>query len=141
MKKDIYDYYKISVPKPLVMNSFEQEVVESSDSASAILQAVYALDPVTKLPTGDIMCYLCSTTPPEIKQFVIDNLMFDTSSHKLPPLPDGIDDDTAFALQRSPEENVDSYRSRINKYMQQQVTIRNMAIENAKRVSSSESVE
>lgn len=141
MKKDLYDYYKIQVPKPLDLNSIEEEVVENSDSSIAILQAVYALDPVTKLPTGDIMCYMSSTTPPEIKQFVIDNLMIDTSSQKLPPLPDGIDDDTAFALQRNPNENVDTYRSRIEKYMQQQVSIRNMAIENAKANASEPSKE
>lgn len=140
MKKDLYSYYGLPEPKEVEIPDV-QEVVENSDSSRAILEAIYALDPVTKLPTGDIMCYMASNTPPEIKQFVMANIMVDTSSQKLPSLPDGLDEDTAFALQRGSKENVDAYRSRINEFMQQQVNIRNMAIENAKRQTSRESAE
>lgn len=140
MKKDLYTYFGIPEPKEVVVDDV-QEVVENSDSSRAILEAIYALDPVTKLPTGDIMCYMASTTPPEIKQYVMSNLMVDTSSQKLPSLPEGLDEDTAFALQRGFKENVDAYRQRINTFMQQQVNIRNMAIENAKRQTSSEPAE
>lgn len=120
----------------------EVQVVESSDPAKSILEAVYALDPVTRLPTGDIMCYMSSSTPPELKAYIMDNLMIDTSSQALPPLPDGLDEDTAFALERKNTESVDVYRQRITQYMEQQVTIRNMAIENAKREQAvSESAE
>lgn len=97
------------------------------------MQAIYALDPVTRLPTGDIMCYMSPNTPPEIKQYIMDSIMIDTSSQALPPLPDGLDEDTAFALERKVGENVDVYRERINQFMQHQVNIRDMAIENAKR--------
>lgn len=140
MKKEMYDFLGIEVPKPIDLDSIKFESIESSDSSRAILQAIYALDPVTRLPTGDIMCYLSSTTPPEIKQYIMDNIMIDTSSQKLPSLPDGLDEDTVFALERRNDESVDSYRSRINDYMSDQVRIRNMAIENAKRkaVQSSE---
>lgn len=133
MKKDVYLYYGLTIPEPVDLSTLEHEQVEKSDSSYAILQSVYALDPVTKLPTGDIMCYLSSTTPPELKQYIMDNLMVDTSSAQLPSLPDGIDDDTAFALQRQPKESSDQYRLRVNNYMQDQVKLRNMAIDNAKR--------
>lgn len=136
MKKIMYDYFGISMPDNNPVEPVCGEVVECKDTVPAILQSIYALDPVTKLPTGDIMCYLSSQTPPEIKQFILDNLMVDTSSQKLPSLPDGIDDESVFALQRQPDENVDSYRNRVSQFMTQQVNIRNMAIENAKRQSS-----
>lgn len=136
MKKEMYDYLGIEVPSSIDLDSLKPDDVESSDSSLAVLNAIYALDPVTRLPTGDIMCYLASTTPVEVKQYILDNIMIDTSSHKLPTLPDGLDEDTAFALERKNGESLDVYRSRINDYMYEQVRIRNMAFENAKRESS-----
>lgn len=133
MKKDMYDYMGLEVPKPIDLDSLKEVPVESSDSAKAILQAIYGLDPITRLPSGDIMCYLSSSTPPEIKQYILDNIMIDVSSHALPVIPDGVDEDTAFQLQRNQNESLDSYRSRISDYMSEQVRIRNMAIENAQR--------
>ena len=136
MKKEMYDYLGLAVPFAIDLDSLKPENVESSDSSQAILQAIYSLDPITRLPTGDIMCYLASTTPPEVKQYILDNIMIDTSSQKLPSLPEGLDEDTAFALERKNGESVDVYRSRINDYMSEQVRIRNMAIENEKRQAS-----
>ena len=136
MKKDLYLYMGLSIPNTIDLDSLKDEPVESSDSAKGILQAIYGLDPITKLPTGDIMCYLASTTPLEIKQYILDNLMIDVSSQALPKVPEGVDEDTVFQLQRNKDESVDSYRARINDYMVSQVNIRNMAIENAKREAS-----
>lgn len=133
MKKDLYNYLGIAFPQSIDLTSLSEDSVEKSDSEKGILQAIYALDPVTRLPTGDIMCYMSPNTPPEIKQYIMDSIMIDTSSQALPPLPDGLDEDTAFALERKVGENVDVYRERINQFMQHQVNIRDMAIENAKR--------
>lgn len=141
MKKDIYDYYRVNVPVNKTDEPVCECVIEKTDTVPAILQAIYSLDPVTRLPTGDVMCFLSSKTSPEVKQFIMDNLMVDVTSQQLPPIPDGLDDDTAFALQRQPDENVDSYRDRVSSFMEQQVNICNMAIENAKRSSSKESSE
>lgn len=129
----MYEYLGIPLPKEIDPSTIKDEVVEDSDPNKAILEAVYALDPVTRLPTGDIMCYLSSTTPPELKEYIMSNLMVDTSSQALPSLPEGLDDDTAFALARKNTESLDAYRQRITQFMEQQINIRNMAIENAKR--------
>lgn len=128
-------YYGVPVPDAdFVPERPKKEVVElSSDSSKGILQAIYAFDPVTKLPTGDIMCYMASTTPPELKEYILSNLMVDTSSQALPKLPDGVDEETAFALERHIDESLDSYRSRVESYMNKQVELRDMALENAKR--------
>lgn len=136
MKKEMYDYLGLVVPAAIDLDSLKPEQVESTDTSRAVLEAIYSLDPVTRLPTGDIMCYLASTTPPEVKQYIMDNIMIDTSNQKLPSLPDGLDEDTAFALERKNGESAEVYRSRISDYMYDQVRIRNMAIENAKRQAS-----
>lgn len=139
-KSSYYKYFGIQVPFKTSRSVVEVDSVEVADASKSILQIIYALDPVTKLPTGDIMCYLASSTPPEIKKYIMDNLMSDTSSARMPSLPDGLDEDTVFQLERRVEngqfESLSSYRERINAYMQKQVEVRNMAIENAKREQS-----
>ena len=134
-KEEYMHYFGIPVPDAdFVPERPERQVVESSDDGTrSILQAIYAFDPVTKLPTGDIMCYMASNTAPELKEYILKNLMVDTSSQALPKLPDGIDEDTAFALERHIDESLDSYRGRVESYMNKQVELRDMALENAKR--------
>lgn len=119
MKKIYYEYFGIPLPIPSTPDPIEQ--VENSDPMLPILHAIYASDPVTKLPTGDIMCYLSSNTPPEVKEFILKNLQMDISTSALPSVPDGIDDDTAFALTRQPKETLDSYRERVNNFAQMNI--------------------
>lgn len=134
-KEEYMHYFGVPVPDAdFVPEKPKREVVEtSSDGAQGVLQAIYAFDPVTRLPTGDIMCYMASTTPPELKEYILNNLMIDTSSQALPKLPDGIDEDTAFSLERHIDESLDSYRGRVQAYMNKQVELRDMALENAQR--------
>lgn len=133
MKKIYYEYY--GIPMPVIATPDPVEKVENSDSMLPILQAIYASDPVTKLPTGDIMCYLSSDTPPEVKEFILKNLQMDTSSAILPPVPDGIDEDTAFALTRQPKETLDSYRERINSFAQMNIEMAQRKIDELKKQS------
>lgn len=130
MKKEYYEYY--GIPMPIVNAPEPVEHVENSDPMLPILQAIYATDPVTKLPTGDIMCYMSSDTPPEVKEFILKNLQMDTTSNVLPPVPDGIDEDTAFALSRQPKETLDSYRERINSFAQMNIELAQRKIEDFK---------
>lgn len=130
MKKEYYDYYGIPMPVRSTPDPVEQ--VENSDPMLPILKAIYASDPVTKLPTGDIMCYMSSNTPPEVKEFILKNLQMDTSSNVLPPVPEGIDEDTAFALTRQPKETLDSYRQRVNSFAQMNIEIAQRKIEDFK---------
>lgn len=113
--------------------------VESISEKNGLLDAVYSLDPVTKLPTGDIACYLSPNTSSEVKKFVLDNIMMDTSSAAMPSIPDGIDEDTAFALTRQQGEHLDNYLERLNDYTNKQVELRDMMIEDAKKQASKNS--
>lgn len=133
MKKEYYEYY--GIPMPIVNAPEPVEHVENSDPMLPILQAIYASDPVTKLPTGDIMCYMSSDTPSEVKEFILKNLQMDTTSNVLPPVPEGIDEDTAFALTRQPKETLDSYRDRINSFAQMNIELAQRKIDELKSKS------
>lgn len=112
------------------------ESVEVTDENKPLLDAIYALDPVTNLPSGDIACFVSANTSPEVKKFILDNIMCDTSKAALPPVPDGIDDDTAFYLSRGIDESVESYTSRLNKYAESNLELRDQLISDAKRLAS-----
>lgn len=79
----------INEPEPV----YVPELVDGSDVKVQLLNAIYAIDPVTNLPTGDIACYLSPNTSPEVKQFIMDNLMIDVSGSAAPRSADMSDED------------------------------------------------
>lgn len=95
----------------------ERPVMEKHDPNSALLKVIYSCDS-SGLPCGDLKYYVNSKANPEIKQWILNNLMFDTSSAQNVKIPDGLDSDTAFALQRVAGESVEQYASRINQFAQ-----------------------
>lgn len=115
-------YYKFfsarQVTKPAIVSV---PVVEDTNTEKSLLDAIYAIDPVTKFPTGDIAMFLSDKTSPEVKQYIVSVLMGDTSSAALPPLPDGLDESTAFALERKfvngSIEPLHQWRSRVQNFM------------------------
>lgn len=142
MNKELIDAYKkhFGIPERKYVEFVpDNSPIENISEKNNLLEAIYALDPITKLPTGDIACYLSPNTSPEVKQFVLENIMMDTSSAAMPSIPDGIDDDTAFALTRQQGENIDSYLERLNTYTKKQVELRDLMIEDAKKQASKDS--
>lgn len=120
--------------KPLIDEvPFDEEKVVSKDSKAALLEAIYAPHPISGFPTGDIACYVSDKTSPEVKNFILQNIMIDTSAAKLPSAPAGVDDEVIESLMRRDNESSFDYASRINDYMQSEVNNINQAIENAKR--------
>lgn len=87
--------------------------VEGESSEKSILRAIYATDPVTGLPSGDIAAYVSSKTSPEVKQYILNNIMIDTSSARTPVIPDGISDDEAIIYSRQDGESLNAYRERV----------------------------
>lgn len=101
----------------LVQPEIDEKVVqESHDPKDAFLRIVYSLDERTKLPTGDLTYLVSDKVNPEIKQWVLDNIMLDTSSaaHVCPV--NGMSDDDIAALARSPKETSIEYMQRLNDY-------------------------
>lgn len=95
----------------------ETPVMENHDPSAPLLKVIYSVDS-SGLPTGDLKYYVSPKANPEVKKWILDNLMFDTSSAQNVKIPDGLDSDTAFALQRCSGESVESYADRINRFAQ-----------------------
>lgn len=95
------------------------EPVEFQNSAfDEIVRIVYQPDERTGLPTGDLTYFVSDSVNPEIKQFILNNIMLDTSSAANVPIPKGMDEGLAFDLMRQPNEELNSYRNRLNDYIQ-----------------------
>ena len=41
---------------------------------------IFAIDPITKLPSGDITVYMSNETSPQVKDFIKNNLLLDCTS-------------------------------------------------------------
>lgn len=116
-----------------------QDLVEDKNPMKAMLQAVYAPDPISGFPTGDIACYVSDKTSPDIKNWILANLMVDVSSAKLPAAPHGVDDNVIEALMRQSGEDTASYAERVNQYMQHEVDVVNSALAAAKQSDNGDS--
>lgn len=110
-----YDYNKV------VTRFIPSDVVSNNDPAQAVLKAIYSRDPITDAPNGDIACYVSSETSPEVKKWILDNLMCDMTKQALPSAPKGVSDEVITSLMRNANESQSSYVSRVNDYMQRNV--------------------
>lgn len=89
------------------------EVSESNSPSDSLLRVIYAPDERTGLPTGDLQYFVSDKANPQIKQFILDNLMKDVSVAKNPMNADMSDDDMLL-FARKPNESIDSYAQRLN---------------------------
>ena len=122
MKRELAKYFSCyrNVPedvvgKPCVRLVEPNPEVEGESPERSILRAIYAKDPITGLPSGDIAAYVSSKTSPEVKQFILNNIMIDTSSARTPVIPDGISDEEALIFSRKDGESVSDYRQRVQR--------------------------
>lgn len=86
---------------------------DTKSSADALLDSIFAVDPLTKLPSGDISVFLSKNTSDSVKKFIQDNLLSDNGGHadssKYPDLPDSV----IAEYTRSFDETAYQYRDRI----------------------------
>ena len=97
------------------VDNFQPAFLESDTKSStdALLDSIFAVDPLTKLPSGDISVFLSKNTSDSVKKFIQDNLLADNGvkadSSKYPDLPDSVIADYT----RSSDETAYQYRDRI----------------------------
>lgn len=116
-----YDFERQIVGDSLCQNpEIEREVVEHSGTANLILQQIYASDPVTRLPSSDIMCFLSSDTPNEVRLFIQQNLMSPVTAEQVGFASD-MDSDSIAELTRGVDEDSHTYASRVSAFMQKHV--------------------
>lgn len=130
MKKELAKYLAIAQgldlsfhPGPCPID--EPDGVQKNDLDN-ILSEIFAPDPITGAPKGDIAYYLSPDGNPMIKQWLENNLL----------APRGVkssngqyDDDTIAEYSRCADESVDAYRERIIGYIDENRAIIAKALE------------
>lgn len=93
----------------------ESEVAKKDNSSAddVLLKVIYALDPVTFLPTGDLQVFMSEDASPEVRDYIQRNLMAATGTK---PTDSGLSVDEMHALSRHAGESRDAYISRMNDY-------------------------
>lgn len=85
------------------------DVVRSEDSLFA---SIFTVNPVTKLPDGDLAMYMSDKTSPEVRMFIEQNLMRDLGESSPVDSKDLSDDDIVKYARKHNESDGD-YRKRI----------------------------
>lgn len=86
---------------------------ENLNPENQLLDAIYSVNPLTKLPDGDLTIFMSKNTSPEIRDFISRNLMRDLTSETVDVARDGLSDDDVIRYSREIDEDIMSYRSRV----------------------------
>ena len=90
------------------------------DSTKVLFDKIFAVNPVTNLPDGDIAVFMSENTSPEIKAFIQSQLM-SPNGQKSDTSYDGLSDDDLSVLSRGADESLTAYASRMRSVIYQQV--------------------
>lgn len=101
--------------KPTVELKSREVILKERREADNVIDMVFAPDPKTGLPCSDISMYLSSKTPPQVRDFIQQNIMGE--GLPLQKAPEGITDDDLHYLTRRGNETADEYAGRISRYM------------------------
>lgn len=104
-----------------------EETPDVRNSDSQLLDYIYALDPVTSLPCGDLAIYLGDKANPEIRNYIEMNLLQPLAPDSGSNMPDEVvnkfrtlsDDDVAF-FSRFKSESREEYADRLKLYFVQE---------------------
>lgn len=107
----------------------KDEVPEKQYSDSdALLKAIYQIGS-DGYPVGDLAVFVGKNASPEVKKFILDNLMCDVSSAANPASMNLSDDEIA-TLTRHSEETMADYAARLNQSISKDTYILNVAKRN-----------
>lgn len=99
---------------PDVVSVPQVDEVKNSPKDS-LLKIVYAPDSRTGLPTGDLTYLVSDKAAPDVKEFILSNLMQDVSAAKNPANLQGLSDDALLELSRNKGESLESYVGRLTR--------------------------
>ena len=130
MKQDFRKYAAFqNAPKSYEPSIMPEKVEKTVNSDDAVLTAIYAIDPISNKPTGDISAYMSDKTSPDVKAFIMQNLMQDMSSFANPAAPASLSEDDVLFLQRRNGESRDAYIHRVAEFVKANQDI----VDNARR--------
>lgn len=90
------------------------------DSTKVLFDKIFAVNPVTNLPDGDIAVFMSENTSPEIKAFIQSQLMTPNGQQSDTSFA-GLSDDDLSVLSRGADESLTAYASRMRSVIYQQV--------------------
>lgn len=108
--------------EPTIDPERKSDVQSNVDS---ILDSIFAVDPVTMLPSGDIAKFMSSKVSPEIREFIRQNLMSPVPDDGVSAKFGTLSDDDIVAFSRQQGETLDDYRSRLFSFVRDSVSKRN----------------
>lgn len=96
----------------LVLVMPDPEKVENNDISNSLLRTIYSVGE-DGYPVGDLATFVGKNASPEVKKFILDNLMRDVSG-MANPSSIGLSDDDIALLTRQSGESMQSYAQRLN---------------------------
>lgn len=104
--------YPVDEDKPVLKEDTKSQV-------DAVLDSIFAIDPRTKLPVGDLGVFTNKNTSDEVRRYIQDNLLADnggvSDTSKYGSLPDSVIAD----YMRNQDETIYQYRDRVISIMRQ----------------------
>lgn len=78
MNKQIKFFQRVNAaPLPYLEPIFEKKEVKKKDKFEELLDIIYAVDPRTGMPSGDLAVFMSKDANPEIRDFIQQNLMME----------------------------------------------------------------
>lgn len=87
--------------------------IMSESDFDRILNEIFSVDPVSGLPMSDIQYYLSPNGNPQVREWLMNNLLKPRSASSGRSL-DGVTDDMIHEFSRGVDESLDDYASRLN---------------------------
>lgn len=86
--------------------------IRSESDLQRVLDSIFTVDEKSGLPRTDVQYYLSANGNPEVREWLINNLM-KPRADKLHQNVDGVTDDMLIEFSRQADEDFESYRKRI----------------------------
>lgn len=91
----------------------DPDFVPVEDDMLRILREIYSVDECTGVPKGDLAYYLSPDGNPQIKQWLVSNLLQPRAINRGTSL-DNVTDDMLAEFERGRDESIDVYRQRLS---------------------------
>ena len=113
MKRDISNMSMYTGCDPIYVSPVDDpEYVPVEDDMQRILREIYSVDELTGVPKGDLAYYLSPDGNPQIKDWLVSNLLQPRAAKSGTSLED-VTDDMLVEFSRGRDESVDQYRERL----------------------------
>lgn len=107
-----HSYYR-AITCPIVNVSIAPAPVSSDNSD--ITKVIYTYDKEQGVIHGDLAMYMSNDTRPELRQFIVNNLLGRVES--VGKIPNGLSDSDVENLSLRSDDTIDSYTSRVRTYL------------------------